>query len=251
MATLRQIFRALAVVVITVGSFVTWCLGQPFALAVGRRRAWRDRIIHWWGRALCAAIGIRVHTEGERPTGGCLLVSNHLSYVDILVLAATGPCVFLSKAEVGDWPGIGWMARTVGVLFVQREHRRSLPAVAALLTEELEAGRTVVLFPEGTSSQGVEVLPFRASLLAPAAEGGAPVAYAALSYRVPDGHAAASQSVCWWGDMTFADHLISLLKLPYVDAQVRFGRECLIDRDRKVLAQRLWQAVQAQFEPVA
>ncbi|QDU65586.1 lysophospholipid acyltransferase family protein [Engelhardtia mirabilis] len=230
---------------------MVWTLVAPCAWALGLRRAWRDRCVHWWGSALVVALGIRVRRVGEIPTGGCLIVSNHLSYVDILVLASQRPLIFLSKAEVASWPGIGWMARAVGVLFVQRGDKRSLPAVAALLGAELEAGRAVVLFPEGTSSRGAEVLPFRASLLAPAAEGQAPVAYAALSYRTPEGHPAASQSVCWWGDMTFADHLIRLLKLPYVDAEIRFGSERFIDRDRKVLAQRLWQAVQAQFVPVA
>lgn len=250
MASLRLILRAAALAGLTAGVFGLWLLALPFALLLGRRRALRDRAIHYWGRSVSAAIGLRIRRIGDPPPAGSLLVTNHLSYVDILVLAAQRPLVFLSKAEVASWPLIGWGAKAVGVLFIDREDRRALPAVAELLASEVAAGSTVVLFPEGTSSRGAEVLPFRASLLAPAASGGTPVAIAALSYRTPEGHAAASESVCWWGDMTFADHLIRLLKLPHVDVTVRFGEERFTDRDRKVLAQRLWQAVQAQFEPV-
>jgi 1-acyl-sn-glycerol-3-phosphate acyltransferase len=248
--TLRLLRRGAGVALLTPGCFGLWVLGAPWAWAAGRRRRWRDWIIHTWGRSLCWALGIRIRREGPIPRGGCLLVCNHVSYVDILVLAAQGPCVFLSKAEVADWPGLGWMAARTGVLFVKREDRRSLPAVAALLREEVEGGSVVVLFPEGTSGPGNTVLPFRASLLAPAAEAGFPVAIAALSYRTPEGHIPASQAVCWWGDMTLGSHLSGLLQLPHVDAQIRFAPEPIHEGDRKVLAHRLWEAVQALFEPI-
>ncbi|HKX45760.1 MAG TPA: 1-acyl-sn-glycerol-3-phosphate acyltransferase, partial [Planctomycetota bacterium] len=115
----------------------------------------------------------------------------------------------------------------------------------------LARGHTVVLFPEGTSSRGVEVLPFRPSLLEPAAGGGFPVVPAAVSYRTPAGAPPASRAVCWWGDMTFAGHFVRLLGLPGFDARVAFGSEAPREPDRKVLADNLWQAVRAQFEPVA
>lgn len=249
-ASVRKPARGLAFAMATVGVFASWLVGLPLAWPTVGKRRWRDIAIHNWGRLAVSILGIRVHTHGTPPPQGSLLVANHLSYVDIVVLASQTRCVFLSKAEVADWPGIGWMARAVGVLFVKREDRRSLPAVAAELAAELERGHTVVLFPEGTSSRGAEVLPFRASLLAPAAEGALPAACATLGYRLPDGSGDPSELVCWWGDMTFADHFLHLLELPHIDADVRFGAERILDRDRKVLAHRLWEAVQAQFEPV-
>ncbi|MEO0650752.1 MAG: lysophospholipid acyltransferase family protein [Planctomycetota bacterium] len=247
---LRVARRAAGLGLVTVGVFTLWLIGLLPALLLRRRRAWRDRVTQLWGRLGLVTLGVRVHTHGEPPPRGSLLVSNHLSYLDILVMASRGPCTFISKAEVGDWPLLGPMARAVGILFVKREDRRALPQVARQLATELEAGHTVVLFPEGTSSRGAEVLPFRASLLAPAAEGPFPVAHATLGYRIPRDSGAASDLVCWWGDMTFVDHLLALLELPYIDADVRFGKERVQDRDRKALALRLWEAVQAQFEPV-
>ena len=242
--------RAAGLGLVTCGLFVVWSIGVLPALALGRRLAWRDEVVHRWGRLGLAVLGVRLHVTGAPPPRGSLLVSNHLSYLDILVLASQVRGTFLSKAEVGDWPVLGRMARWVGILFVKREDRRSLPEVARRLSAELEAGHTVVLFPEGTSSRGAEVLPFRASLLAPAADGPTPVAHATLGYRIPRDSGAASDLVCWWGDMTFVDHLLGLLELPYIDADLRFGADRVQDRDRKALARRLWEAVQAQFEPV-
>jgi 1-acyl-sn-glycerol-3-phosphate acyltransferase len=242
--------RGLGLALVTMSLFVAWALGYLPALAVGRRGAWRNELIHRWGQAAARVLGIRVRTTGTPPEAGTLLVANHLSYVDILVLASQVRCVFLSKAEVASWPVLGWMARAVGVLFIKREDRRSLPEVARTLDRELRAGHTVVLFPEGTSSRGAEVLPFRASLLAPAAEGGLPVAWAVLGYRIPPDAGAASERVCWWGEMTFAPHFARLLELPSIEAELRFGSELLRQRDRKALAQDLWEAVQAHFEPV-
>jgi 1-acyl-sn-glycerol-3-phosphate acyltransferase len=230
--------------------FAVWLIGLPVAAGLRRRRSWRDEATHRWGQWGVAVLGVRVHVEGAPPPPGSLLVANHLSYLDIVVLASRTRCTFLSKAEVGDWPVFGRMARAVGILFVRREDRRSLPEVAQRLEAELEAGHTVVLFPEGTSSRGAEVLPFRASLLAPVAARDLPVAHATLRYRIPPELGSAGDLVCWWGDMTFADHFLGLLELPNIDADLRFGTDRVQDRDRKVLAQRLWEAVQAQFEPV-
>ena len=108
-----------------------------------------------------------------------------------------------------------------------------------------------MLFPEGTSSGGDQVLPFRPSLLEPAARGGLPVAHASLRYISPEGFPPASESICWWRDMPFGSHVLSLLRLPRIRAEVRFGPELLRGRDRKELAHRLWEATKAQFEPSA
>jgi len=231
------------------GAWTTTCyLSMATGLLVRReataksdlRRAWTHR----WGRGVCRILGIRFSVEGTPPSG-TLLVSNHLGYLDIPVLATHVRTLFLSKAEVANWPLMGFFARQAGTLFVQRERKRDLPQVAAQIAQELGSGGAVVLFPEGTSGAGDSVLPFRASLLDPPARGDLPVSYARLTYSTPPGYPAAGKCVCWWGDMSFGGHFLGLLRLPYVHAEVRFGPEPLSHSDRKVLALQLWKAVQS------
>ena len=251
MSVFRLVLRATAMAVLTFGWFTVWALGMLVMAPLGQRLHWRDRCLHLWGATLAPALGIHVRREGPVPRGGCLLVANHLSYVDIAVLVAQRPLCFLSKADVRHWPVLGFMARAIGVLFIERENKRSLPQVAARLEHELDRGHCLVVFPEGTSTSGREVLPFRSSLLAPAAEGGLPVAHATLHYATPDGSPPAARAVCWHGDMSFFPHLLGLFRLPRIDATVRFGPEPLVDGDRKILAARLRDAVVARFVPVA
>jgi 1-acyl-sn-glycerol-3-phosphate acyltransferase len=247
----RVFYRLVGAMALTVGIWIAWVIGLPLAFATKRPGRWRNLCIHAWGRALMIVLGVRVERRGSPPTGGFLLVANHLGYLDIPVIASQVPVVFVSKAEVAHWPVIGWFARSVGILFVDRADKRALPKVAADIERELRGGNGVVLFPEGTSSKGAEVLTFRPSLLDPAARLGIPVSCAALSYRTPEGCTPASRSVCWWGDMTFGGHAIGLLGLPRIDAVVSFGDTPVVDADRKSLAQRLWNAVQVRFEPVS
>lgn len=209
-----------------------------------RRLHWRDRVLSVWSRVLLWVLGVQSKVVGQPPRGGCLLVANHLSYLDILVLAAVRPLSFLSKAEVAQWPLVGFMARTIGVQFIVREDKRSLPTVAARLVRECDHGHGVVFFPEGTSGSGDAVLPFRAALLAPAAATGLPVHYVALSYRTPEGEPSAREAVAWWGDMQFLPHLRGLLRLRSIEAEIRFGAMPLVAADRKELARRLQEGVE-------
>ena len=250
MSGIRLVLRATAMAVLTCGWFAVWAIGMLVMAPIGRRLDWRDRCLHWWSACLVRALGIRVTRDGPVPRGGCLLVANHLSYVDVAVLAAQRPLCFLSKADVQHWPVLGFMARAIGVLFIERENKRALPEVAARLKRELDLGHCLVVFPEGTSTGGSEVLPFRSSLLAPAAEGGLPVVHATLGYATPEGFPPASRSVCWWGAMPFFPHLLGLFRLPRIEARVSFGETPLRHADRKVLATRLREGVLARFVPV-
>ena len=246
-AMARLVFRSLAMPSLSCGMFVWYLGGLPVRSAAGRTR-WRNRMIRAWGRAMLRTMGGRLAVQGA-PPGPSLVVSNHLSYVDIVALASSLPTVFVSKAEVARWPGIGILARFSGTIFVQRENKRDLPKAAGRIASELENGSGVVLFPEGTSGPGRQLLPFRPSLLDPAARGELEVAFAAVSYRTPAGCPPASQVVCWWGDMPFGGHVTRLLRLPYFEAEIRFGPETLRGSDRKDLSSRLWHAVKVLFEP--
>ncbi len=246
-STLRATWRSTVFVVGTCGVFSLWVLGAPVAWLIRKPVPWRDRILNWWSRIGLFALRVRCTVRGPIPREPCILVANHLSYLDILVLGAVKPLTFVSKAEVARWPLVGWFAYAMGVVFIKREQKRDLPAVAARIGRELAAGSTIVLFPEGTSSPGDTVLPFRASLLAHAAEGGFPVAHATLTYRTPAGCPPAREAVAWWGDTEFGPHAAALLRLPHVEAEVHFGDQLLRDPDRKALAERLWSAVAARL----
>jgi 1-acyl-sn-glycerol-3-phosphate acyltransferase len=203
-----------------------------------------------WCRALCRAFAIDVKVSGPLPPRGALVVANHLSYLDIIVLGGALPITFVSKAEVADWPVIGALARQFDTLFLVRERKRDLPAVNAALAAALRAGDGVVVFPEGTSTRGDDVLEFRAALLAPAAELALDVWPASLSYRTYEPDPPASLSVCWWGDMQFAPHVRDMVLLERVAAEVVFTGVPERDSQRKLLAEKLHRAVKSRFRPI-
>jgi len=247
--SVRLFLRASALAAVTAMLWLTWVAGSLPALFVGRLEPWRAWVVHVWARAVARVIGLRARVRGELAAGPCLLVANHLSYVDVVLLAALRPCTFVAKSEVARWPVLGLLARTMGTLFVERENRRDLPRSKARMERALAAGRTLVLFPEGTSSSGAVVLPFHSALLAPAVELGLTVRHATLRYRTAPGERPAEQSVCWWGEMTFAAHVLDLLRLPGFEAELELGSQALFDTDRKRLARRLHAEVARRLAP--
>ncbi len=186
--------------------------------------------------------GYTANVSGDIPQSG-LLVSNHLSYLDILAICSTAPAAFVSKAEVRRWPLFGWLAAMGGTVFIERERRTHVGEVNREIENALAEGVLVVVFPEGTSSDGQTVLPFRAPLLEPALRGGHEIATAWIHYELPEGDA--KQEVCYWGDHTFFPHLIHLLGKKSVRATLRFGRFQRTTDDRKELARQLREAILA------
>ena len=180
--------------------------------------------------------GIQPHVKGAIPTRG-LLVSNHLSYMDIVVLASLTPAVFVAKREVRSWPLFGWFATMGGSLYVNRARRTQVGEFAAAIQTELDRGALVILFPEGTSSGGQNVLPFKSSLLEPAARDTHPLAAGLIQYQLDDGDV--SEEVCYWKDMTLLPHLLNLLSKRRVGVEVRFAPVEKISTDRKEVAQQL------------
>jgi 1-acyl-sn-glycerol-3-phosphate acyltransferase len=252
MRRLRAIIRTFVFCTATAGLYSVWLCGVPFALLSTRATlSWRKVCVRTWARATAAVCGLRLEVQGAPPRGAFFLVTNHLSYMDIVALAACTDCVFIAKSEVARWPALGLLARCAGTIFVKRNSRRSLPTTLAQIERAFAQGLGVVLFAEGTSTGGAHVSPFKSSLLELAAQRRTPVHYASVSYRTPRGEAPARASVCWWGDMTFPRHLFELFQLSEFAARVSFGARPIQAADRKALAQALWSAVNAQFIPVA
>ena len=184
--------------------------------------------------------GYAADVSGPIPQSG-LLVANHLSYLDILALAAITPAVFVSKAEVRHWPLFGQFARMAGTVFIHRERRTHVGQVNREIESALDEGLLVVIFPEGTSSDGRSLLPFRAPLLEPALRGGHPIATCWLQYSLEDGDA--REEACYWGDHVFFRHVLNLIGKRRIHATVRFGKFQSQTTERKELARQLHAAV--------
>ena len=220
------------------------------AVRPSARRPVRRWVARRWGRWTCRALGVRVEVHGRPPAEPGILVCNHLGYLDILVLAGCLDTVFVSKAEVAEWPVLGAVTRSAGTIFIHRRRKREIPAVNRQISATLAAGDSVVIFPEGTSTRGESVGPFKGPLLAEAAALGHPVHYASISYRTGPADPPPSEAVCWYGDMPFGPHLVRLLGLSRIEARVEFGSDTVLETDRKLLAEKLWRAIHEIFIPV-
>jgi 1-acyl-sn-glycerol-3-phosphate acyltransferase len=248
----RAIMRMIAFCGATAGLYGAWlCGGLCVAPSARAARRWRNFCFRTWARTTAVIVGMNVDRQGEPPHGAFFLVANHLSYMDVVAFAACMDCVFIAKSEVARWPFIGRLARSINTIFVKRDSRRNIPTTLAAIERTFAQGAGVVLFAEGTSTNGAHVSPFKSSLFELAAQRRIPVHYASVSYRTPPSEAPAQHAICWWGDMTFPRHLFELFQLSEFAARVRFGAHPIQADDRKELAQELWAAVNAQFIPVA
>ncbi len=249
-ARARVAVKAPLIVATIGGLYATWRALRRPARVVGKDERLRGAVFSAWAKASTRILGIRVQTDGQPPRGPCLLVANHLGYLDIAVLQSRHDCTFVSMADVKDWPVMGRIARELGTVFVERERRADAARAARDIEAALRAGKTVVLFPEGRAGDGTEVRPFRSALLDPAARLGVPVAWAALGYETRPGEPPAAEAVCWTDDASFGAHLLRLMRLSRVEARVAYGDAPIVDEDRKRLARRLEEAVRARASSV-
>ena len=195
--------------------------------------------LHRSCRRVLRRLGFELRVIGDLPESG-LIASNHLSYLDILLYGATVPCVFVSKVEVRAWPLLGLLASLGGTVFIDRKSAASAAEAARRIEELLAAGVLVLVFPEGTSSDGAEVLRFYAPLFEPAARVRAPVTAGAIEYSAGGG--VTEKDLCYYGDISFAPHLLNTLQLPEIIATLRFGSSQVYDA-RKQAARLTREAV--------
>jgi len=192
-------------------------------------------------RHVLASMSIEVDYEGPLPERG-LVVANHLSYLDIAILAAVMPCCFVAKKEINRWPYFGKAARAGGTIFLDRASMTSANRAAEQIAERLGECVPVLLFPEGTSTDGSQVLRFHGRLIQPAIEAGAMVTAAAIRY-VPSG-GEQERELCWFGDEGFLPHLWKVLGVRGFRAHVRFG-EPRMYADRRTAATAAREEVMA------
>jgi 1-acyl-sn-glycerol-3-phosphate acyltransferase len=227
---IRSVWRVLVLIFSSFQAalmFVARCARGP--LTTAKRAEW----LHDSCRLALHRLRIEIVSDPFPARG--LLVSNHLSYLDILVFSAISPCVFVSKKEVRSWPLYGWLAKMAGTVFVDRKSSADAQQATLGMAQALAEGTVVVLFPEGTTSDGSGLLPFHAALFEAAITSREPVAAARINYSVV--HGSVKNDVYYWGEMKLFPHLLRLMSLRGLQARVRFAPEPQRFEDRKVAAQ--------------
>jgi 1-acyl-sn-glycerol-3-phosphate acyltransferase len=193
-------------------------------------------MVRIWARFISRCMGLEATVQGEPPSGSFLLVANHVSYVDIFLLSSFVDVVFIAKSEMRHWPFIGPLASSVDTIYIDRSSRRDAVRVSSRIDAALDAGAAVALFPEGTSTDGADVLPFRSALLEGAAQREMPVHFATIRYAAPE--------IPWFGDTPLLTHAWKALQIGRVEASLRFGG-AVTAASRKDLAERLREYVRA------
>ena len=248
---IRIVFTLIALVALTLVLLPFQLIGIGFGLRLQRR------IPQLYHRAFCALIGVRIREVGQRSQQApVLILSNHVSWLDISVITALAPVVFVAKSEVARWPVFGWLAKLQRTIFIERGRRQKTGAATREIAGRLIGGDAVVLFAEGTSSEGTRTLPFRSALVGAVhhALGDSthhstitvqPLSLAYVGFRgLPMGRAL-RERVAWYGDADLMPHFIGILSAGAVDVTVTWGDAAAygVSADRKQIARDAEQAV--------
>jgi len=209
--------------------------------------AGRHERIRWWSAGLVQAMGLTLQISGTARPGATLMVSNHISWLDIAAIHAAAPHArFVSKSDVLRWPLLGWLIRNAGTLFIERERKRDAVRVVHVMAEALQRGQTVAVFPEGTTGEGPELLPFHANLLQAAVATGTPVQPVVL--RFFDDKQRFSSDVTFVGDTTLLQSIWRIASARQLGVQVQLlspvgtqhaDRRRLAEHLRELIAERL------------
>ena len=216
----------------------------------GLDAAGRHARICWWSRGVLRHLGLALEVSGTPPrAGSTLLVANHISWLDIMALHAAAPQArFVSKADVLQWPLLGWLIRNAGTLFIERERKRDAVRVVHAMADALRAGDMVAVFPEGTTGAGPELLPFHANLLQAAIATGTPVQPAALRYA--DAQQPFSTAVEFLGETTLLQSLWRVASARGLRVHVTLLPPQGVEHaDRRALAEHLRQLIAERLAP--
>jgi 1-acyl-sn-glycerol-3-phosphate acyltransferase len=209
----------------------------------------RLRRIRWWAAKMLRLLGIELVVEGRFKAGAKLVVANHISWLDIMAVHAVCPeARFVSKAEVQSWPLVNKLVDCAGTLYIERERKRDALRVVHQIAETLRAGGTVAAFPEGTTGDGEELLPFHANLLQAAISSATPVQPVALRYA--DARHAVSPAALWLGETTLMQSLWMLASGEGLQARVRVLPPMgTAHADRRALAAHLRETIAEALQP--
>ncbi len=242
----RTALRLLGVVLVLAGAAVVAALATILPASRGRE-AMAQRFVPWGCRLLLAVLGVAVRRSGPLPPDGSLVVANHLSWLDILAAIATWQCTFVAKREVRHWPIVGPLGDALGVVWIERARPRDLARVMPLLESALRRGRTVLLFPEGTTSDGRSVLPFRTGLFESAVRADALVVPVALTAEASAGDAGA---LSWHGNETLVANIVRVASLRGARLRLQVAAPAVAGSRRKPLAHEARRQLLRRFRPI-
>ena len=231
------------------GLAVTTALRLVERLLCGLRRPVTSWVTVVVCRGALRLLGLRPQVLGRPMREAGAMVANHSSWLDIIALNAQAPVVFVAKSEVAGWPGIGLLARATGTLFIRREARSEVAEQARAMAERLRRAETLLFFPEGTSTDGRRVLPFKPALFAGLLSPGLPADMAVqpvtLSWEAPKGED--PRFLAWWGGMDFGPHALAVLAASRRgNVRITFHSPVPVNgRDRKSLAAEAETAVRS------
>lgn len=253
----RTIFRLLRVAVHVLQGCVTVALFYPW-LAEQHRLALKKR----WSRQLLAMLGVRLRYRGQLQSDATLpyglIVSNHISFLDVFVVNAISATAFVSKDDVRNWPLIGWLSTHTDTLFLERGSRNAAQRARESLAAHLKRGKRVALFPEGTTTRGDTVLPFHSALLQSAIDAGTTVTPVVLQYRSVDGRQ--SDAPAYVDDISLVECLRSIADAKYLYAEViahaplttaDVDRRQLSAHAHRIIAHTLHRQLPALSQPTA
>jgi 1-acyl-sn-glycerol-3-phosphate acyltransferase len=237
---MQRVLRIFKLFGLVLGGTLTLLLVFPFL-----DRGERDRRIVRWAGRLVRIVGGVLRVVGQPPEyrgGGTLIVANHVSWLDIHALHSVLPARFISKADVRRWPLIGWMAEATGTLFLERTRKTDAARMNREMADHLRAGECLSLFPEGTTSDGTDLLPFYPSLLQPAID--AEVRIWPLAIRYLDGEGRYNPAPAYFGGTTLLESLLRVLREPAFQVELTFLPPITArGRQRRELARELETAI--------
>lgn len=206
----------------------------------------KQRLIQRWSRKLLALFRVSLVVHGEPVAGkelaGSMLVSNHVSWIDIYAINSWYPPRFVAKSEIRNWPVIGWLCAQTGVLFVERARKRDAHRIMHVIADAMRSGDVICVFPEGTTSDGLQLLPFHANLFQAPVSAGAPIRPLALRYRIAE-TGALTTIPAYIGDLSMMDTINAMLNGPPLVVEVFVGPAVAPEMDRRALAAHSHDAV--------
>lgn len=199
----------------------------------------RRQRIQWWSAKLLRVLGIELVSDGVHPRpGAVLLIANHISWLDIMAINAVRPVRFVSKSEVRDWPVLGWLVTIAGTLYIERANRRDALRVVHVMADALKQGDALAVFPEGTTTDGANLLPFHGNLLQAAISTATPIQPVALRYS--DATHACSPAVAYIGDISLMQSLWMVVSAERLRVHVHvMSPQATQHADRRALAAHL------------
>lgn len=238
--------RACRLVRLLAHVFLGLCISALVFPWIGHAR--QLRIIRWWSRGMLASMHVQVRVHGRHPAARhpTLLVSNHVSWLDVWLILSVHPLRFVAKSDIAGWPLAGWLVRQAGTIFIERGRRSDTARINRYIAQVMARPETVAVFPEGATSDGSQLRPFHASLFQPALAPDARLAVAAIRYPCADG--SPNVDLSYAGDRSLLDSLRLILAQPAPRAELHFlghvdvagkSRRELADESRALIARAL------------